>query len=186
MNKPQKIQLRLTIQSTAFFIIIAGLIYFYFSQKFEEQVLDKFKFKSEIMTSFLETNPQVFEDSQIEDKTQLMQLMMLNDVSYLVIEDSKGNLVDAVNLDIAEYYLYASADDTDNLSLDESVYKVVLPVTFNEHTVGKVYLGLKAGMAATELKGKKLSTALFSLSILLAGIIFTYFQYRFIKLILPN
>ena len=186
MNKPQKIQLRLTIQSVAFFIIVAGLIYFYFSNKFEEQVLDKFQFKSEIITRFLETNPESLAENGFVDKTQLIQLMMLNDVAYLVIENPRGSIYDAVNLDVAEYYLYVAADEDDNISFDESVYRVVLPLKVIENKTGKIYLGLKAGMVVADLNKKKSSTALFSLSILLGGIIFSYFQYRYVRLILQD
>ena len=175
IHKPQKIQLSLTIQFAVFFILITGFIYYYFSQKFEDEVLDKFQFKSEIMTKFLESNPQFFKKNLIEDKSQLIQLMMLNDVEYLVIEDPSGSIWDAVKLDVAEYYLYVSANDDDNISYDEKVYKVVLPVKFNEHSTGKVYLGLQAGMVATELQRKIYLTALFSLTLLLGGMIFTYF-----------
>ncbi len=42
-------------------------------------------------------------------------------------------------------------------------------------STGKVYLGLKAGLVATELKKKTYLTALFSLIILLGGMVFTYF-----------
>ena len=93
--KPQKLQLSLTIQFAVFFILITVFIYGYFSQKFEEQVLDKFTFKSEIMAKFLEANPQFFVSNNSEDKTQLIQLMMLNDVDYLVIEDEDGSFLDA-------------------------------------------------------------------------------------------
>ena len=40
IQKPQKLQLSLTIQFAVFFIVVAGLIYYYFSPKFEEEVLD--------------------------------------------------------------------------------------------------------------------------------------------------
>jgi len=186
MNKPQKIQLRLTIQSVAFFIIVAGLIYFYFSNKFKEDVLDKFQFKSEIITRFIETNPESLAENGFIDKTQLIQLMMLNDVAYLVIENLQGSIYDAVNLDVAEYYLYVAADEDDNISFDETVYRVVLPLKVIENKTGKIYLGLKAGMVVADLNKKKSSTALFSLSILLGGIIFSYFQYRYVRLILQD
>jgi len=175
IQKPQKLQLSLTIQFAVFFIIVAGLIYYYFSQKFEEEVLDKFKFKAEMLTKFLEQNPQFFWANKIEDKTQLIQLMFLNDVSYLVLENNTGQLVDAVNLDIAEEYLYVAANDNDNISFDETIYRVVLPVNQDNIQQGKAYLGFNAGTIATELKRKTLLTALFSLSILLAGMVFTFF-----------
>jgi PAS domain S-box-containing protein len=173
--KPQKIQLSLTIQFALFFILVAGFIYYYFSQKFEEEVLDKFQFKSEIMAKFIEQNPQFFLQKKIEDKTQLSQLMFLNDVNYFVMEDADGHYVDAVNLDLAEHYTYVLANTNDNISFDQTVYRVVLPVTINKLQEGKIYLGFNAGVVAVELKRKTLLTALFSLSILLAGMVFTYF-----------
>jgi len=175
IQKPQKLQLSLTIQFAAFFIIVAGLIYYYFSQKFEEEVLDKFKFKAEMITKFLEQNPQFFWTNRIEDKTQLIQLMFLNEINYLVLENNNGALVDAVNLDQAEHYLYVAANDNDNISFDETVYRVVMPVNQDNVQQGKAYLGFNAGSIATELKRKTLLTALFSLSILLAGMVFTFF-----------
>jgi PAS domain S-box-containing protein len=175
--KPQKIQLSLTIQFAAFFIIVAGLIYYYVSQKFEEEVLDKYKFKAGMLTKFLEQNPQYFWGNRIDDKTQLIQLMSLNDAPYIVLEDKRGRLIDAVNLDVAEYYLYIAANNNDNISFDETVYRVVMPVinTFDRVQIGKAYIGFNAGLVASELKKKTLLTALFSLSILLAGMVFTYF-----------
>ena len=173
--KPPKLQLSLTIQFAVFFILITVFIFGYFSQKFEEEVLDKFTFKSEIMAKFLEQNPQFFVANNDEDKTQLIQLMMLNDVAYLVIEDQNGSLLDAIHLDIAEYYLYVAASNNDNISFDETIYRVVLPVMISKSSTGKVYLGLKAGLVATDLKKKTYLTALFSLTILLGGMVFTYF-----------
>ncbi len=175
IQKPQKLQLSLTIQFAVFFIIVAGLIYYYFSQKFEEEVLDKFKFKSEMITKFLEQNPQFFWANRIEDKTQLIQLMFLNEINYLVLENNSGELVDAVNLETAEQYLYVAANDNDNISFDETIYRVVMPVSLDKIQQGKAYLGFNAGTIASELKRKTLLTALFSLSILLAGMVFTFF-----------
>lgn len=176
IHKPQKLQLSLTIQFAVFFILVAGFIYYYFSQKFEEEVLDKFKFKSEMITNYLEQNLQFFLTNGIEDKTQLIQFLSLNDVAYFVIEEKNGSMIDAVNLDKAEHYLYVAANHNDNISFDETIYRVVLPVYDNQKVqIGKVYLGFNAGMVASDLKKKTLLTALFSLSILLAGMVFTYF-----------
>lgn len=175
IHKPQKLQLSLTVQFASFFIILGIFIYSYFSQKFEEEVLDKFKFKSEIIVRFLEQNHHFLSKEGIDDKTQLIHLMMLNEAVYLVIENNKNSIVDAINLEVAEYYLYVSAKKNDNISFDESIYKVVLPIDMGEYGRGKVYLGLKAGTVAAELKKKTYLTALFSLVILLGGMVFTYF-----------
>ncbi len=175
IHKPPKLQLSLTIQFAVFFIIVASFIYFYFSQKFEEEVLDKFMFKAEVISKFIEQNPEYFNSNDLQDRSEIIQLMSLNEINYLVLENQKGELVDAVNLDLAEYYLYVSADKRDYISLDETIYKVVLPINQGDTQIGKVYLGFDAKKIATELKSKTLLTALFSLTILLAGMIFTYF-----------
>ena len=175
IHKPPKLQLSLTIQFAVFFIIVSAFIYFYFSDKFEEEVLDKFMFKAEVISKFIEQNPDYFDSKEIADKTEIIQLMSLNEINYLVLENHSGQLVDAVNLDLAEYYLYVSADKRDYISLDESIYKVVLPIQHDGTRLGKVYLGFNAKKIASELRSKTLLTALFSLTILLAGMIFTYF-----------
>jgi PAS domain S-box-containing protein len=175
IKKPKKLQLSLTLQFTFFFILVAGFIYYYFSQKFEDEVLDRFKFKSEVITKYLEQNPQIFWTEEIEYKSQLIQLMILNDAKYFVLEDNDGELIDAINFDIAEYYSYVKANHTNNISFDKSVYRVLIPLNDNHIKKGKVYLGFDAGMVIVDLKRKTLLTALFSLSVLLVGIVFTYF-----------
>ena len=173
--KPQKLQLSLTIQFAVFFVLVTAFIYIYFSQKFEEEVLDKFMFKAEIVAKFLEQNPQYFVNKDYEDKSQLIQLMVLNEAAYVVIEDNRGSIVDAVNLDVAEKYLYIAAKNNDNISFDQTVYRVVLPVNIGPYNSGKVYLGMAAGAVANDLKKKTYLTALFSLLILMGGMVFTYF-----------
>ena len=139
-----------------------------------------------MLTNFIKQNPKYFLNNKIDDKTQLIQLMSLNDVPYLVLENKHGVLIDAINLDVAEYYLYVAANNNDNISFDETVYRVVMPITIDRVQKGKVYIGFNAGLVASDLKKKILLTALFSLSILLAGIIFSYFQYQYIRLFLPD
>jgi PAS domain S-box-containing protein len=173
--KPKKLQLSLTLQFAFFFILVAGFIYYYFTQKFEEDVLDKFKLKSEVITKYIEQNPQLFWSNTLEDKSQLLQLMFLNDVSYLVLKNNADEISYSVNLDIAEYYSYVKASKTNSISFDKNIYPLTLPIYDNHFQRGNVYLGFDAGMIIVDLKRKTLLTALFSLAILLAGIVFTYF-----------
>ncbi len=173
--KPKKLQLSLTLQFAFFFIVVAGFIFFYFSQKFEDEVLEKFKFKSEVITKYIEQNPQLFWNNALDDKSQLLQLMFLNDVSYLVLKNNNDKITYSVNLDIAKYYSYVNASINNSISFDKNIYPLVLPIHDNHFQKGKVYLGFEAGMIIVDLKKKTLLTALFSLAILLAGIVFTYF-----------
>lgn len=173
-TKPKRLQLSLTLQFTLFFALAAGSIYYYFSQKFEEEVLDKFKFKAEVISKYIEQNPRIFWNKEIEDKERLTQLMSLNDVGYYLIKDNNGNVIDVLNPEMAEYYLLNKTSNTNSISYDQSIYNLVLPVNDNHLQKGNIYIGFQAGSAVTDLRKKTLLTALFSLSLLLAGIVFTY------------
>jgi PAS domain S-box-containing protein len=175
-TRSQKLQLKLTIQFALFFIIVAGFIFFYFTNKFEEQVNDKYQYKANVFVNFFTQNPQIFIDRKFTDTEIITRLLELNNAVYLVVENSSGELLDALNLDVAEksFYILAKSDDN-KISKDEKVYRVELPINTKEAS-GKIYVGFESGDDAKSLFKNKLLTALFSLTILLAGIVFTYFM----------
>jgi PAS domain S-box-containing protein len=175
-TRSQKLQLKLTIQFALFFIIIAGFIYFYFTNKFEEQINDKYQYKADVFVNFFVQNPQIFLEGKFTDYEIITRLSELNDAVYLVVESSSGALLDALNLEIAERNLYILAKNDDNkISKDEKVYRVELPIKSNQAS-GKIYVGFESGDDAKNIFKNKLLTALFSLSILMVGIVFTYFM----------
>jgi len=175
-TRSQKLQLKLTIQFALFFIIVAGFIFFYFTNKFEEQVNDKYQYKANVFVNFFTQNPQIFIDRKFTDTEIITRLLELNNAVYLVVENSSGELLDALNLDVAEksFYILAKSDDN-KISKDEKVYRVELPINTKEAS-GKIYVGFESGDDAKGLFKNKLLTALFSLTILMAGIVFTYFM----------
>jgi PAS domain S-box-containing protein len=175
--KPHKIQIVLTIQFGIFFILLAAFIYFFFTGHFEEDVQNKFLFKSDVVVRYVEQNPQIFYGNKIVHKEGLTQLLHLNDIIYLVLLDEAGNLVDAINLEEAEYFFYLLSDHSKYLSADGTVYRLSLPVTFRSSTnynSGKIYIGYKAGLTYYDLKRNLMLTMLYSLSILFVGIVITY------------
>lgn len=174
-TRSQKLQLKLTIQFSLFFILVSGFIYFYFTNKFEEQVNEKYTYKADVFINFFLQNPQVFVDKKFPDPEILQQLLILNKAVYLVVESSQGEFLDALNLEVAEQHLYIlTKAEGEGISKDEKVYRVSLPVKVDSLS-GNVYVGFLSGDDAQELFKNNLLTALFSLSILMAGIVFTYF-----------
>ena len=175
-TRSQKLQLKLTIQFALFFILVAGFIFFYFTNKFEEQVNDKYIYKADLFVNYFSQAPQIFIEKKFTDLAAVENILELNDAVYLVIENSSGELLDALNLDIAEKNLYILAKSgSEGISQDESVYRVKLPIKANNAS-GNIYVGFKCGDDAKNLFKNKLLTALFSLTILMAGIVFTYFM----------
>lgn len=175
LNKPPKLQLQLTLEFSLFFIVVAGLIYIHFTDKFEEDALEKFRYKAQIVANYLTQNPEYF-DSQLQLRdSRILDLMKWNDALYVVLEDNSGTVVDAINIDQAENQLYIATRNEEGISLDKTIYKVAFPVNVKGLTIGKVYVGFISSDVAHELNNKFLLTALFSLFVLLAGIVFTYF-----------
>jgi PAS domain S-box-containing protein len=139
--------------------------------------MDKYRYKATVFVNYLERNSQIFLEKKFSDKESAQKLLELNDGLYLVVEDNKGEVFDGVNLDVAEKNHYVlSRQGYEGLSKDESVFSIVLPVKLQDKSVGKIYVGFNSGDDATKLYNNKLLSALFSFTILLVGMIFTYFM----------
>ena len=175
-NHSQKLQLKLTLEFSLFFIIISVFIYFYTTTKFEDQLMEKYRYKASIFNNYLEQNPQIFVKKKFADKESVKNLLELNDGIYLVVENNSGEVFDAINLDLAEKNFYILAKkDYEGISKDENIFSIVLPVSHNKNPAGKIYVGFDSRGDAKNLFKNKLLAALFSLLILSAGIVFTYF-----------
>lgn len=173
-NYSQKLQLKLTIEFAIFFIIVSTVIYIFTTEKFESDLREKFEYKASIFANYLEQNPQFFWTDSIDNKELLVKLAQLNDAEYLVVENSRGRLIDAINLDVAEKYLYIRSDADGGISEDKQIYRTAKPVYPTKILAGKFYAGFKAAEQISKFDRIKLLTALFSLTILLTGIIITY------------
>lgn len=175
INKPQKLQFQLTLRFSFFFILLSGCIYFYFAHSFKEDSSKFFKSKAAIILNFLEQNPESFWQKKLQGRDKLAELLRINEAEYVVILDNEDKFIDAFNLKSAEENLYIKTENTESLSSNQFLYKVMLPIAANRLVVGKLYIGFKSGAIAGELNRRLLLLALFSLIILSIGVVFTYF-----------
>lgn len=174
-SRSQKLQFKITIQFALFFIILSGFIYLYFTNKFEDQINEKYTYKADIFVNFFTQNPQIFIDKKFNNPEIINKIIELNDAVYIVVEDSAGEILDALNLEVAEKSLYIlSKSDGEGISKDEMIYRVRLPIKA-EGISGVVYVGFGSRDDAEKIFINRLITALFSLAIIMLGIVFTYF-----------
>jgi len=175
-TRSQKLQLKLTVQFALFFIVLSGFIYFYFTNKVADQVSEKYQYKADVFVNFFIQNPHIFIERKFTDTEIITKLLELNNAVYLVVENSSGELLDALNLEIAEKSLYILTKvDGEGISKDEKIYRVKLSIKTSDIS-GSIYVGFGSGDDAKNIFKNKLLTALFSLLILMAGIVFTYFM----------
>jgi PAS domain S-box-containing protein len=171
-----KLPAKFAIKFALFFIVIAALAYFYFTNSFENEAIEKFRYKAEVFSNYLEQNPHIFwMKKQIDDRDQIIKLMELNDAVYLVLEDKEGSVFDAFNIKEAENNFYITTRNNEGISQDHKIFRISLPIVANRMNVGKIYVGFYAFDIITNLYKKELLTALLSLSILLLGIIISFY-----------
>lgn len=179
-TRSKNLQLKLTLEFSLFFIAVSIFIYFYTTLKFEDQLLDKYKYKASVFVNYLQQNPHVFTEKKLVDKEGITKLLELNDASYLVFESKSGEIFDAINLESAEKNFYIlSKKDYEGFSKDQNVFSIVLPIVDKNIPIGKIYVGLNSKEDVHKLFNHKLLTLLLSLAILFVGIAFTYFLNSF-------
>jgi PAS domain S-box-containing protein len=174
-TRSQKLQLKLTIQFAMFFIIISGFVFFYFTNKYEEQINEKYNYKANVFVNFFTQNPQIFYEKKFTESEIIKKILDLNDAVYLVVENSDGEILDALNFEIAENSLYILTKvDGEGISSDENIYRVKLLIKTSDIS-GSIYVGFQSRDDARIIFKNKLLTAFFSLCVLMVGIVFTYF-----------
>jgi PAS domain S-box-containing protein len=170
-----KLQFKLTIEFAFFFIIVSGFIYFYFINSFEKDALDKFRYKASMISNFLVQNPLILQEQKFYDRSQLRELIKLNDAKYIMLEDINGRILDAINVnqDNSKYYL--NTRTAGGISKKDNLVRIQVPFVAHKLEIGKVFVGFNATETLADLNKRNLLTAIFGLSILLSGIILTFF-----------
>ena len=135
-----KLQLKLTIEFAFFFIIVSGFIYFYFINSFENEALEKFRYKARMISNYIEQNPDISWEQKFYDRSQLLQLIKINDAEYIVLKDRDGNILDAMNVneDNSANYVYTGIDG--GISEEDKLFHIQLPIIANKLQVGKLFV----------------------------------------------
>jgi len=174
-GNPRKLHFKLTLKFAPFLIIVSAIVYWYLSNKYEDEVVELLRIKSKAISIYFEQFPQPLFEWKSEQKEKVRELIYVNEAAYIVLEDSRGILIDAVNLKYAEKKFYLNVNNPDDISVDKSIHKVVIPITIDNIMVGRAYVGFNSLKIATTLQSKYRLASMFSLAILFIGLIFTYY-----------
>jgi PAS domain S-box-containing protein len=170
-----RLQLKLTIEFAFFFIIVSGFIYFYFINSFENDALEKFRYKAKMISNYLVENPRILQDQKFHNRSQLANLLEINDAEYILLENINGKVLDGININQANSKYYLSSRTAGGLSKEDNLARIQLPFIAHNLEIGNLFVGFNASETITELHRRNLLTAIFGLSILLSGIILTFF-----------
>jgi PAS domain S-box-containing protein len=171
----KKLQFKLTIEFTFFFIIVSGFIYFYFINSFEDEALEKFRYKARMISNLIEQNPYIIWEKEFYERSQLTQLIKINNAQYLVLEDKDGKVLGALSANPNKSAYYINTGTGGGISNEDKLFHIQLPIIANKQKIAKLFVGFNAAQSISDLNKRNLLTALFGLSILLTGIILTFF-----------
>ena len=174
-KKSRKLQLKITIEFSIFILIILASISIYIFKISEADGYEKYIYKSEVFSNFLKQNPEAFQTLKTNDKETLNKLVNLNKALYLIVKSSDGSIIDTINISVAEQNQYLIKENSTDISEDNPIFKVSLPVISGNTELGKIYLGYDASETITNLNKTKFLMALLGLGIFLIVVIITYF-----------
>jgi len=170
-----KLQLKLTVEFAFFFIIVSCFIYFYFINSFENDALEKFRYKAKMISNYLVQNPLLLQEQKFYERSQLTELIELNDARYLMLEGINGKVLDAINVNQNNSKYYLNTRTAGGISREDNLVRIQIPFIANNMEIGKLFVGFNASGTIADLYKRNLLTAIFGLSILLSGIILTFF-----------
>jgi PAS domain S-box-containing protein len=109
--------------------------------------------------------------SDFEDATETLQSTMQDtDVVYVILHDEKGNVFSAINLDGAIELEYAKAKDSNHISEDGLIYRMMTSVFSHKEEIGKLYIGISLHEIRKQIEESRRNIALISLIIFALGI----------------
>jgi PAS domain S-box-containing protein len=101
--------------------------------------------------------------------------MEINDAKYLVLENINGGVLDEINVNQENSKYYLNTKPAGGISTEDNLVRIQLPFIAHKMEIGKLFIGCNAAETIVDLRKRNLLTAIFGLSILLTGIILTFF-----------
>ena len=74
-GNPRKLHFQLTLKLAPFFIIVSAIIYWYLSDKYEDEVMESLRLKSKVISIYFEQFPQPFLEWKSEQKERVRELI---------------------------------------------------------------------------------------------------------------
>lgn len=168
---------KLRVKFTIFAFIIAALIslsiFFYFSQRFENERIKTFYDSSErsLKTISVASGLELLSlNSNILDET-LNSIISANRIEYLVIVDNSKKIVKSYNLTAAEEHNYLSTGIHEKIDINKSIHRKTAHVNFKSEPIGKIYLGYSSIKLFNEIRAVKISIGIVSVILFVTNLL---------------
>lgn len=169
--------LKLSIKSKLILILtlIIGLIaiflFFYYPLRMKAKSVSALIDKSMAMGQFIALN--LSQPLHTQDKSAAMEVIdvarQYEDLHYLIVQDDSGRVFTCYNLPGAIGAYYQALPAEQDFSADQAFFQTMLPIYYNQETIGKLYLGFSLADLHREVYLIRYDGMILSLSILLIG-----------------
>ncbi len=166
-----KLRVKFTISASIITALISLAIFFYFSQRFEEERKKAFQDNSNIalksiaVTSGLELSS----GNSVLDET-ISSLLSANRIIYLVIIDTADNVIRAYNLSAAENTDFRSTSGNEKINKNISILRKAGQIIYKNHIIGKIFLGFSLTKLNNDIKAVQISVGIVSAVLFLINI----------------
>jgi len=170
-----RLRVRLIIFITIFIGAVSLFIFIYFPAKFEEQSIIALNKRADIAASNIAVSASLgfSKDSSILDKA-FKETLQTNELNYLVITDTAGELYNSYNFNAAEMNNYLSTATVEEITPDQMVLRKFSPIVLNDKTIGHVYLGFSLNSLRNDVRTMRISIGLISLIIFIISVFVIY------------
>ncbi|MGE5805223.1 MAG: PAS domain S-box protein, partial [Ignavibacteria bacterium] len=166
-----KLRVKFTISASIITAFISLAIFFYFSQRFEEERKKAFQDNSNIalksiaITSGLELSSG---NSSLDETIDA--LLSANRIVYMVIIDTADNVIRAYNLPVAENNNFKSTANNEKIGKNESIFRKTGQIISKNHIIGKIFLGFSLTKLNNDIKTVQISVGIVSAVLFLINI----------------
>lgn len=171
-----KLSSKLTFASFIMLGIILTLLYFFITDQYASQSLDKLDKRAQFISDFIVAKLEMSIKTKNSKKIdQILDAVIVeNGLKYVVLSNNSGTFFKAFNLLEAEKNFYVLAGKDNELSANGKTFKIVKPVDFKDKDEGNIYIGFTSSDYIHEVNHARLVLGFAFLTVLLFGTIFFY------------
>jgi two-component system cell cycle sensor histidine kinase/response regulator CckA len=158
---------------TLLIAVISVFIYLYFPATLERQAITAISHKAEVICQITAFNlgPALL----FHDTTTVNEILMAaredDDVVYVVVRDTMGRVLAAIDEPAAVAARYTDAARGQPLTEDRRFYRAYTPIADRNATFGELYLGISLVHVADDVRSTRNTVAVVSVLIFLLGVV---------------
>ncbi|MGD2091194.1 MAG: ATP-binding protein [Candidatus Aminicenantes bacterium] len=159
------------------FTILVGLIcvfiYAFFPLKLETAAIQSIADKACIindMTAYNLSSTLLFEDKK-NMKAILEGVKQNKDLAYLVVHNTQGKVLSAINPETALKADYKLATNNNPITADKLIYRTRAPIIYKRKAIGEIFLGLFLNNLRAQIEKSRLTITYVSSIIFILGVV---------------